>query len=408
MSNAPKSRTEWAEREIEELLSLPFIAEFIFRSPKKLDTTEKEVADLLLVHKGEGVLVSQKMQEEPGTRTEHKNELWVRKNAKAAASQLFGAIRSANKQPIWCDHPRLGRVSFPKGLPTLRHGIVIVESWTPVDLQVDELDLALTYEEVPITYMSVNDFVNLAFQLRTVPELFEFLDARRSLPIPCLRMVGDEKCLLEMYLLEGGTVAGCVGHSDAKLVVASRHAELSEILRKKAEYDVSASYMEYVADALATRHPDALSGLPPALLAAFDPAQSRTRYLAMQEVLCDLKLRERAEIGQALLNTSKNLSSESQGMGFCSIHFDTQDRVWVLAASKNIDRTTLLARMNALTHGAMAFYQKQSGMFILDRDGVSFEVGLSRPGYKPSENEREFGMKMFGNLKVTDTSYGLI
>lgn len=408
MSHTPKSRTEWAERKIEELLSLPFIAEYVFRSPKKLDTTEKEVADLLLVHKGEGVLVSQKMQEEPGSRTERKNELWVRKNAKAAASQLFGAIRSANQQSIWCDHPRLGRVTFSEGLPTLRHGIVIVETWTPVDLQVDELDLALTYEGVPITYMSVNDFVNLALQLRTVPELFAYLDARRNLPIPCLRVVGDEKCLLEMYLLEGGTLAGCIGHSDAKLVVASRHSELSEILQRKTEYDASASYLEYVADALATRHPDTLSGLPPVLVAAFDPSKNRTRYLAMQEVLCDLKLRERAEIGQALLNTSKNLSSETQGMKFCSIHFDTQDRVWVLSASKNIDRITLLRRMNALTHGAMAFYQKQSGMFILDRDGVSFEVGLSRPGYQPSENERDFGTKMFGNLKVTDTFYRLI
>jgi hypothetical protein len=125
---------------------------------------------------------------------------------------------------------------------------------------------------------------------------------------------------------------------------------------------------------LATRHPDALSGLPPVLIAAFDPSQSRTRYLAMQEVISDLKLKERAEIELALPNTSKTLSSETQGMNFCSIHFDTQDRVWVLAASKNIDRTTLLTRMNALTHGAMAFYQKQGGMFILDLDGVSFEL----------------------------------
>ena len=31
---------------MEELLSLPFISEFVFRSPKKLDPTEKEVADV--------------------------------------------------------------------------------------------------------------------------------------------------------------------------------------------------------------------------------------------------------------------------------------------------------------------------------------------------------------------------
>ncbi len=51
---------------MEKLLSIPFIAEFVFRSPKKLDTTEKEVADLLLDHRGEGVLLSQKMQDDPG------------------------------------------------------------------------------------------------------------------------------------------------------------------------------------------------------------------------------------------------------------------------------------------------------------------------------------------------------
>ena len=240
MPHAPKSRTEWAERKIEELLSLPFLAEFVFRSPKKLDTTEKEVADLLLVHKGEGVLVSQKMQEGPGSRTQHKNESWVRKNAKTAANQLIGGIRSANKEPIWCNHPRRGKVTFSEGLPTLRHGIVIVETWAPVDLKADELELALTYEGVPITYMSVNDFVNLVFKLRTVPELIAFLDARRSLPIPCLRVIGDEKCLVEMYLLQNGTLAGCIGRSYAKLVVASRHSELAEVLRKKAEYDAAA------------------------------------------------------------------------------------------------------------------------------------------------------------------------
>src|ERR1035441_9255241 len=90
MVRSPKSRTEWAERKIEELVSPPFIAEFVFRSPMKLDTTEKEVADLLLVHKEEGVLVSQKMQEEPGSRNEHKNELWVRKNAKRSEERRVG------------------------------------------------------------------------------------------------------------------------------------------------------------------------------------------------------------------------------------------------------------------------------------------------------------------------------
>jgi hypothetical protein len=42
----PQSRTQWAERQAEELLSVPFIAEFVLRSPQRIDGTQKEVADL--------------------------------------------------------------------------------------------------------------------------------------------------------------------------------------------------------------------------------------------------------------------------------------------------------------------------------------------------------------------------
>ena len=56
----PQSRTQWAERQAEELLFVPFIAEFVLRSPQMIDGTQKEVADLLILYKGSGLLVSQK------------------------------------------------------------------------------------------------------------------------------------------------------------------------------------------------------------------------------------------------------------------------------------------------------------------------------------------------------------
>ena len=46
-------------------MSLPLISEFVFRSPKHNDPTEKEVIDHLIVHKGDGILISQKAQEDP-------------------------------------------------------------------------------------------------------------------------------------------------------------------------------------------------------------------------------------------------------------------------------------------------------------------------------------------------------
>jgi hypothetical protein len=56
----PQSRTQWAERQAEELLFVPFIAEFVLRSPQMIDGTQKEVADLLILYKGSGLLVSQR------------------------------------------------------------------------------------------------------------------------------------------------------------------------------------------------------------------------------------------------------------------------------------------------------------------------------------------------------------
>ena len=80
-----ETRTRWAEEQVEVLLSIPFISEFVFRGPQNLEgprNTQREVADLLIDHMGRGLLVSQKAQEDPESRDERRNELWVLKNAK--------------------------------------------------------------------------------------------------------------------------------------------------------------------------------------------------------------------------------------------------------------------------------------------------------------------------------------
>ena len=53
-------RTRWAEKQAEEILSVPFISEFVFRSPQMLDGTQREIADLLILFKGTGILASAK------------------------------------------------------------------------------------------------------------------------------------------------------------------------------------------------------------------------------------------------------------------------------------------------------------------------------------------------------------
>ena len=397
----PQSRTQWAEKQAEALLSVPFIAEFVLHSPQMLDGTLKEVADLLILYNDRGLLVSQKAQEDPLSRDERKNELWVLKAAKNGVSQLTGALRRPTKA-IWCEHPRRGRIDFPSGLPSIAHGIVTIETFRPVDLQSAAADLPLAQGSIPITYISLSDFLNIATQLSTVPELLRYLDARRELPEVALRRVGDEQPIFEFYLLNG-TLEQCRGHEHAREVVEASSEQVDEILGRLAEYHYLSSQLEHVAHELSTRSPTCLDGLPPELLAKFDAPDKRQNYLLMLEVIADLPLRERAELGRQFHKVIHRLSEKPQGYVQATAHVDSRpDWIFVFGASKGWARAGMLGCMEQTMRAALAYYQKQRCMIIIDRDGEGYEVLMTRPGqvFTPTVVDVLNGNKIFGSLRV--------
>jgi hypothetical protein len=400
----PSKRTLWAEPKVEQLLSVPFISEFIFRSPQIIDPTQKESVDFAFVHKQRSILVSQKAQEEPEKRTVEKNRLWVLKNAKNALSQLRGAIHSPKDKTIWCDHPRRGRVEFAGGLPQALHGIVVIESLHAVDLRAEADKLPLVVSGVPITYLSLGDFVNVALELRTIPELLEYLNARRTLPKASLYRIGDELRLFELYLLNGGTLNGCLGHRDAERAVETHSDRLQETLARASEYHYYSGLLEHVAECLATRNPRYAEGLPQRILGAFDPSDNRQNYMVLQEVIANMRLRERAELGSGLHGTIDKLADQPKGFIFCTARIDSwPEWVFVLAASKNWERPTLIEKMELLVRGAMAFYGKTECLFILDRDGGGFEVGKAGQDVELGPQDQRIGEHFFGKLRVAST-----
>ena len=401
----PTQRTEWAERDVEEFLAIPFISEFVFRNVQTTERRKKEqVADFLIEHRGTGILIEQKCQEDPSARTAQKSELWARKKAKEGWSQIRRAFTRRRDFPVWCDHPRLGRKEFRRGLPPIQHCIVTVEVLQPVDLQPDAASLPLDQDGVPITYLSVSDFLNLAVQLRSVPELMDYLKARRSLPPADLRLIGDEKTLFSFYLLNDGSFVRCAGRSDARIAVATHQDLLGAALKRKYEADRYAYLLEHVADELASRNPKFSEGVPPELLGAFDLSDRRQNYLEMQAALADLRLRERAELGRAFHGAIDQVAGQAQGLKFRAARLDSMpDWVYVLGASKNVDRAELLSRMMVLMGGAMAFYEKTKCLVIVDRDNGSYEVALSRPDARPTQAHVEAGKRLFGSLRVTSS-----
>lgn len=410
MPEEPKERGIWAERYVQDFLSLPFVCEFVFRSLQTLDGTQKEVADFLIAYPGVGILMSQKTQKDPSTRTSDKTSSWALKAAKWAVSQLCGALRTAHGRPIWCDHPRRGRVDLPDGLPDINHGVVLVEVFERVDLNAQADDLPLRYQDTPITYLALNDFLNVVIELRTAPEVLAYLNARRALPYTDLRIIGDERALFGFYLLQGGSLAGCAGKADAAIAVAARHDELDRALKSKWEHDQYSGLLEDVADQLATRRHDYAVGLPAEALAGYDAPDQRSNYLKMQAVLANLGLRERSELGRAFDDTMKRRGMSGSVFSHRAMHVGSKPEwVYVVGSSAGIKPPDLEQLKMNLMVAALAYYRKTHCLLIIDRDNASYEVGLMIQPFPPSSpTEQALGDKLFGHLRMTDGELALI
>jgi len=403
-------RTEWAEHETRELLSIPFISEFVFRDLRTIDgRKDHQAGDFLMLQAESGILVEQKCQENPGSRTVAKERLWAKKSAKEAWSQIRRALTRPKNRPVWCDHPRRGRVEFPNGLPRISHALAIVEVRGIVNLESDAEHLPLEYRGVPVAYLSVNDFLNLAVNLRTIPELNDYLENRRALPPTDLRHIGDEKTLFEFFLLNGGSFSGYQNRDSARQAVVAQKDRLLQILDNKSDADRFAGLIEHVADALARRNPHYAEDLPEQLLAAYDTPEARTGYLAMQDAVAMLGLRARSELGRSLHEAVEKISEQEQGFTFMAARFDSAaEWVYVLGSSKKVPRPDVASRSLLLMRGAMAYYQKKRCLVIIDRDSLNYEVAVAKEGFTPTSADFEFGKKLFGTLCVTSKPLSLV
>jgi hypothetical protein len=73
-----------------------------------------------------------------------------------------------------------------------------------------------------------------------------------------------------------------------------------------------------------------------------------------------------------------------------------------------IDRADLYRRMQTLMRGAMTAYGKTRCFIVVDRDSAGYEVGLSRPDFRPTVTDYELAERLFGHLKVSSTPVGLV
>jgi hypothetical protein len=87
------ARTETNERIAAFLLEQPLLSESVYHSPR-YRLNDKEVTDILLVHRNRALVIEIKCQDEPDTRVGWNLEAWANKAASKAAKQLAGCIRT--------------------------------------------------------------------------------------------------------------------------------------------------------------------------------------------------------------------------------------------------------------------------------------------------------------------------
>jgi hypothetical protein len=90
------------------------------------------------------------------------------------------------------------------------------------------------------------------------------------------------------------------------------------------------------------------------------------------------------------------------------MRLDSQpDWVHVLGSSKKTARPELLSRLEPLMRGALAYFEKPRCFLVIDRDGVGYEVALSRPGYQPSLTDHAMGERLYGDLRTESRAFTL-
>jgi hypothetical protein len=400
----PESRTDKIEEIVARFCAAPLTAETVFLRPAYLrGALQREVCDVLMALRRQGIVLSLKSQEVPTSRTGPTLQRWCAKSAAEAANQISGACRSLARYATWCDHWRRGRVDFAAGAVTPVHGLAVIEiavDATGLHTVPLPTDLPDNAGSVPIAYVALNDVLSLVNELRSLPDLIAYLDARSRLARVFQRRLGDEQLLMHYYLMHNETFDGCDGPDSFLTSLLVTEKDFRRRLALKVDADRSAKAIEYVSNELAMPDPGYATGLDADTLGKFQPGG----YLTLQENLCDLRLGDRRALGTALLNVCSNVERLSErGLARQVWLSDTKpDFLYLLVSTRGVARPDLLRSMPMILRAAMAAHRKTRGMAIVDRDGVNFEVALSElPELESDPAVIEVGRKLFGGRKMT-------
>lgn len=400
------ARTMNAERVVRDLVSLPLMRENVFLSPKYLrGKAEKEVCDLLLVHRDEAIVVSIKAQEK--RRDEAGTHRWLRNTVGKAINQLGGAYTTLKAREYWCEHGLRGHVRFQPGEIRARHGLALLESRFESVVDVDGTEFARLQARTPVTLMGIADFLYVASYLRTWRDLVQYLDARLAvLREPDVRTLSAEPALFGYYTAMRDSFSGCNGIADAKIVqAAGKHVREGSAIRDKERMlaSILEGFIEQISAAGHAELPDDADELRERL-----PPVSAAGRDVLREDLCDLTIQERAAIGEQIGTLSERVMRETdpEPLLYGAVRLNTHpQKVFVIVVGRDVPHGEASISAIDATIAGCVHYGKTTGVLLLaNQVGPELRFTLARFGdVRPTIEMAAAGEELFGHVRPRKT-----
>ncbi len=321
------------EDSVQRFVENAFSADFVFRSPKRLDRgKEREATDVFALFDDVAIAIEVKSQAHNADGSPRNEDVgWTRKYLGKAVSQLKGAVRTIKAGEITrLENERRGSVAFSSDMFRHVYALAVLDHEAAPFNAADMVPETAKFG-VPLHVLSLADFYNIARVLDTPVDLIGYFEVRTQILIPTFNpKVHEEQQAFEFYLDHFEELTSFHAELHGEKRPPELFKEHGEMLRSIYRDDSSGLEPSYFIDKI-INWTHQVDGSSPA------PFENGERdYVAIATYLGNLVRPRRAYIGKAFLDVIQR-AGESKEDDFAQFSSQRRSDCMLFLASHRRD-----------------------------------------------------------------------
>lgn len=317
---------------LSSFLSYPFLVDFVHQSPYYFKSNnKKEVCDVLIEDDNNAIIIQLKAHDKDRSQSGKNSQKWAQNVIKKAFRQTLGAIGTFKKFDIIAYNAHRQTIKFDKGTITPKHGIVIVdynESPFFIGTELSRRDES----GIPIHFCSFNDFVILSQHLMTLPDLFEYLNERGSIPAWATPMLNNEKDAYAYYHNHQGKFSPTICLEDFNNQWDNMVDNQERYTEKVLEDEESEFYNSIISN-MREIDTDLVDKIPQ-YIEVVENADNPIRFEILKQ-LNRLRRLHRREVSKKFIEKIKLADNCARGFNYFAYFTENPDVIFVFLASRN-------------------------------------------------------------------------